>query len=171
MCGQLLLLFVRLLTNPAIGVSPPPCTFVFFLSSVMFHTHIYTPAGSSSSKRGAAKNSSSSTSHNNTGGSSSGLVGNLLGGFSSSSNLNNMSLRPDLHISLDHVKPLKYELIGIGLVLLLGLPLSLNNKEFEAGLPLGLKALKGFGRASVKRSGYASLKLGAGEASGVLDLN
>lgn len=81
-----------------------------------------------------------------------------------------MSLRPDLHISLDHVKPLKYELIGIGLVLLLGLPLSLNNKEVEAGLPLGLNRLKGFGRASVKRAGYMSYKLGCGETSGVLDL-
>lgn len=81
-----------------------------------------------------------------------------------------MSLRPDLHISLDHVDPLKYELIGIGLLLLLGLPLSVNNKEIEKGLPYGLGRLKGFGRASLKRAGYMQYKLGFGEATGVLDL-
>ena len=100
------------------------------------------------------------------------LVEQQTGSKSSSSlgSLGGYSVRPDLHISLDHVKPLKYELIGIGLVLLLGLPLSLNNKEVEAGLPLGLGRLKGFGRASVKRTGYMSYKLGTGETSGVLDL-
>jgi len=47
-------------------------------------------------------------------------------------------LRPDLHLSLDHVKPFPVpELIGIGLVLLLNLPLKLNNKEAEAALPGG----------------------------------
>lgn len=70
------------------------------------------------------------------------------------------------------MEPLKYELIGIGLVLLLGLPLALNNKEIEAGLPAGLlgRRLRGFGRASVKRAGYMRWKLGAGESSGVLDI-
>lgn len=53
-------------------------------------------------------------------------------------------------------------------VLLLGLPLALNNKEIEAGL-LGSR-LRGFGRASVKRAGYMRWKLGAGESSGVLDI-
>jgi hypothetical protein len=55
-------------------------------------------------------------------------------------------------------------------VLLLGLPLKLNNKEVEARLPLGLGALSGFGRASLKRVGYLGWQLGAGEASAVLDL-
>jgi hypothetical protein len=95
------------------------------------------------------------------GGNGNGSGSGVLGGY---------TLRPDLHISLDHVQPLKYELIGISLVLLLGLPLSLNNKEVEAGLPLGLGRLKGFGRASVKRAGYMSYKLGCGETSGLLDL-
>ena len=98
---------------------------------------------------------------------SAGSKGSGGGGISS---LSSLSLRPDLHLSLDHVKPLKYELIGIGLVLLSGLSLSLNNKEAEAALPLGLGSLKAFGRASVKRTGYLSCKLGCGEASGVLDL-
>jgi hypothetical protein len=60
---------------------------------------------------------------------------------------------------------------GIGLVLLLGLPLSVNNKEIEAGLPLGLNRIKGFGRASLKRAGYTSYKIGCGETSGVLELS
>lgn len=97
-------------------------------------------------------------------------AGSKGGSRSGSGVLGGYTLRPDLHISLDHVQPLKYELIGIGLVLLLGLPLSLNNQEVEAGLPLGLGRLKGFGRASVKRAGYMSYKLGCGETSGVLDL-
>eukprot|EP00775_Hariotina_reticulata_P001897 gene1897-2231_t len=79
-------------------------------------------------------------------------------------------LRPDLHLSLDHVEPFQYELIGIGLVLLLNLPLKLNNKEAEAALPWGLHRLKAFGIASLRRTGYTHYKLAAGEASGVLDL-
>ena len=60
---------------------------------------------------------------------------------------------------------------GIGLVLLLGLPLKLNNQQIEAGLPCGLgEHWKFFGKASLKRSGYTKAKIGFGEASGVLDL-
>ncbi|KAF8061110.1 hypothetical protein HT031_004571 [Scenedesmus sp. PABB004] len=80
------------------------------------------------------------------------------------------SLRPDLHLSLDHVSPLRYELLGIGLVLLANLPLSLTNKEVEAPLPAGLRRLRGFVRGSVKRAGYGRWRLGVGEASGILDL-
>lgn len=80
------------------------------------------------------------------------------------------TIRPDLHLSLDHVKPFQYELIGIGLVLLLNLPLKLSNKEAEVPLPWGLGRLSGFGRASLKRDGYMKWKVGCGEASGVLDL-
>lgn len=79
-------------------------------------------------------------------------------------------IRPDLHISLDHVKPLKYELIGIGAVLLLNLPVKLNNKEVELPMPGGLGRLKGFVRASLKRTGYMNYKIGFGESSGILDL-
>jgi hypothetical protein len=80
------------------------------------------------------------------------------------------SMHPDLHLSLDYVKPFKYELIGIGLVLLLNMPLKLNNKEAEVGGPWGLRQLKGFGRASVKRAGFMQWKLAAQETSAVLDI-
>lgn len=79
-------------------------------------------------------------------------------------------IRPDLHISLDHVKPLKYELIGMAAVLLFNLPVKLNNKEVEAAVPGGLGRLKGFLRASLKRTGYTKYKVGFGESSGILDL-
>jgi hypothetical protein len=91
---------------------------------------------------------------------------NFLAGLSSISS----SMHPDLHISLDYVKPFKYELIGIGLVLLLNMPLKLNNKEAEFGGPWGLRQLKGFGRASVKRTGFMRWKIGAQETSAVLDI-
>lgn len=81
-----------------------------------------------------------------------------------------LPVRPDFHVSLDHIKPLKYELIGIGAVLLLNLPVKLNNKEVELPLPAGLGRLKGFMRASLKRTGYMNYKVGFGEGSGILDL-
>ncbi|WIA23501.1 hypothetical protein OEZ85_000244 [Tetradesmus obliquus] len=80
------------------------------------------------------------------------------------------SMHPDLHLSLDYVKPLKYELIGIGLVLLLNMPLKLNNKEAEFGGPWGSGALKGFARGSVKRAGFMRWQLAAQEGSAVLDI-
>lgn len=79
-------------------------------------------------------------------------------------------IRPDLHVSLDHVKPLQYELIGLAAVLLLNLPVKLNNKEVEAAMPGGLGRLKGFVRGSLKRTGYMRYKVGFGESSGILDL-
>ncbi|KAF6261866.1 hypothetical protein COO60DRAFT_1699579 [Scenedesmus sp. NREL 46B-D3] len=91
---------------------------------------------------------------------------NFLAGLSRISS----SVHPDLHLSLDSVKPLQYELIGIGLVLLLNMPLKLNNQEAEFGGPWGLRQLKGFGRASLKRTGFMRWKLGAQEASAVLDI-
>jgi len=39
--------------------------------------------------------------------------------------------RPEVHLSLDHIKPLRYEIMGIGLVLLTNLPFSLRDKEIE----------------------------------------
>jgi len=92
------------------------------------------------------------------------------GRFSLSSSQQQQLLRPDLHLSLDHVKPFHYELIGIGLVLLLNLPLKLNNKEAEAALPWGLGRLKAFGIGSLRRTGYMRYNLAAKEFSGVLDL-
>jgi hypothetical protein len=62
-------------------------------------------------------------------------------------------------------------------VLLLGLPLALSGKEAEGRLlpflpdtSRGLRWLRGAGRVSLKRVGYARGKVGLGEASAVLEL-
>jgi hypothetical protein len=39
--------------------------------------------------------------------------------------------RPELHLSIDHIKPLRYEVLGVGLALLANLPISLRDKELE----------------------------------------
>lgn len=39
--------------------------------------------------------------------------------------------KPEVHISLDHIKPRHWEALGVGLVLLANLPFSLRDKEAE----------------------------------------
>ncbi|KAI8470061.1 MAG: hypothetical protein J3K34DRAFT_459042 [Monoraphidium minutum] len=76
--------------------------------------------------------------------------------------------RPELHLSLDHIKPLRWELAGIGLVLLGNLPFSLRDKELER--PSIASRLLGYTRASVRRTGYAAARVDIAELGGVLEL-
>eukprot|EP00877_Chromochloris_zofingiensis_P007505 jgi/Chrzof1/3007/Cz12g08010.t1 len=76
--------------------------------------------------------------------------------------------KPEVSVSLDYIKPFKYELLGIGLVLLCNLPFKLSNQEFE--LPLVPPRLKGFVRGSLHRKGWMKYDLSLGEISPVLEL-
>ena len=72
-------------------------------------------------------------------------------------------------MSLDYVKPLRYELLGVAAVLLLNLPFSLKHKELE--LPMFPPTrLRGFLRGSVTRTAYLGAALDLGETSLVLPL-
>lgn len=77
-------------------------------------------------------------------------------------------VRPGFHLSLEGVKPFKYELLGIGLVLLLNLPVSINNKEAEFKLP-GLTRMNGYGKVSVKRTGPTHFNILPWDAALILD--
>lgn len=76
--------------------------------------------------------------------------------------------RPQLHLGLDHVKPLKWELLGVGLVLAANLPFSLRDQELEKAS--FASRLLGFVRAHVKRTGYYRARVDLAECSGVLEL-
>ncbi|GBF95729.1 hypothetical protein Rsub_08711 [Raphidocelis subcapitata] len=76
--------------------------------------------------------------------------------------------RPELHLSIDHIKPLRYEILGVGLALLANLPISLRDKELEKATLTS--RLLGFTRATLKRTGYASFRLHVSELAGVLDV-
>jgi hypothetical protein len=79
--------------------------------------------------------------------------------------------RPGLHVGVDYVKPWKYELAGIALLLALNLPMQFSDKVVELPLPCGLgRRLRGVVRASVRRTGYARASVALGEASGVMEL-
>jgi hypothetical protein len=71
---------------------------------------------------------------------------------------------------LDRVRPVKYELLGIALLLASGLPFSLRDKMAEAAPVPAAARLLAFGRASLKRAAYRRFDLDLGDISGVLDV-